>query len=637
MEMHPIDKLICEAVQKSKSITLFDLGGIDYLHDNIEIVSSSRFLPEILKIIITEIEESKNLERSKCENILLTSLRFCNDEFSIKEVIHLIETGASFVVSLKDSSFIIYLEESNNNKKNSIVRSWFLEAAFRSSLSDRSKRFKLISHLIDISVEDNDMYLKHVSKILGLSYSSWQEKELIDKLEEIKAYKKGSDEVWFELGMSYLLIALNSVTNEEAISNFIFAKEHFKKSIELDSERPDAVAYEASISILLSLSGSQFEIDRKENLYKITQAITIYNAWHVSENQSIWMSARNTEMANWYILINKLNKLLIHLTEPCWFEPKIVIETYLLNVYTASRSILKRNHLGGLEKIIQPRIKSNLKNQANQLFLLDQWVTLQEESELGEIGKKLKQEITLSKSKISEELFNTFPAISKLAIDKQSEFEQFVENYKDQSTNNISIHVEQIFNESIPSLLIISDFMNDDVKMGFSELLFLSLQFLTSRMDGTKANYKEFGYLFEQKIKPLESEFQKDYHQYMHSALFHGNTTVEKSDVASGRVDVYFSFGKFNISAEIKRDWDDCSFEALKTKYLGQAAEYSNTDAKLGFLLVLDLTPKPNGVKSIESCVKVEIIEKDNDPIKRAVVVIVVPGMRKTPSNVKIK
>ena len=123
----------------------------------------------------------------------------------------------------------------------------------------------------------------------------------------------------------------------------------------------------------------------------------------------------------------------------------------------------------------------------------------------------------------------------------------------------------------------------------------------------------------------------------MQTALFQGNTTIEKSDIASGRVDVYFSFDKFNISAEIKRDWDDCSFDSLKTKYLGQASEYSNTDAKLGFLIVLDLTPKSNGVKSIESSVKIEIVEKEDDPIKRAIVVIVVPGMRKTPSSIKIK
>jgi hypothetical protein len=637
MVIQSIDKQISEFLKDSKSINTSDLGGIDYLLINIESIYSSRFLPEILKSIINEIEKTSDSERSKCKNILLTSLRFCNDEFSIKEVIHIIETGASSILKIEDSCFLIYLEESKNIDKNSTVRSWFLEAAFRSSLNDKSRRFKLISSLIDISVEDCNEYLRHVSKILGLSYSSWQEEELISKLEEIKDFNKGSDEVWFELGMCYLLNALNSETKEEALQNFILAKDHFKKAVELNSERPDGEAYEACISILLSLGDSQIKIDRNEKLDKITRAITIYNVWHVSENDSIWVSARNTEITNWYILIDKLDKLLIHLAEPSWFEPKIVIEKYLLNIYTASRTILKRNHLGGLEKIIQPKVQNSLNNEANQLFLLDKWITLQDASELGEIGKKLKQEINLAKFKISDTLPNSISTIAELPNEKQSEFQKFVTNHKNDNTNDVSIHIENIFNNSVPIFSNISDYENEEIKRGFNILFYSSLLFLKSRMDSSKTNFKELSYLFEQKSKPLESELQKDYYQFMLSALLHGNTSVEKSDVASGRVDVHFSYAKFNISAEIKRDWEDCDFDALKTKYLGQASEYSNTDAKLGFLIVLDLTPKPNGVKSIETNVKVEIVEKENDPIKRAIVVIVLPGMRKTPSAIKIK
>jgi hypothetical protein len=200
------------------------------LKKNIENIYTSRFLPEILKSIVAEIENNTDLEMLEFENILLTALRFCNDEFSIQEVIQITQNESLLTSNYKSSIFSIYLEESKNSKKKAIVRSWFLEAAFRVSLSEKNKRFKL-SHLIEISVEDNDLYLKHASKILGLSYSSWQEEELIGKLEEIKSFGKGLDEVWFELGMCYLLIALNSITNETTISNFILAKDHFKKAI----------------------------------------------------------------------------------------------------------------------------------------------------------------------------------------------------------------------------------------------------------------------------------------------------------------------------------------------------------------------------------------------------------------------
>lgn len=637
MEVHPIDKIVIESLKNSNPIKLIDFGGIEYFKKNIENIHTSRFLPEILKIIVAEIESTNDLERLEYEDILLNSLRFCDDEFSIQEVIQITQNEILSISDYKNSIFLIYLEESKNAKKKAIVRSWFLEAAFRVSLSEKSKRFKLISHLIETPVKDEDLYLKHTSKILGLSYSSWQEEELIGKLEEIKSFKKGLDEVWFELGMCYLLMALNSETNENAISKFILAKDHFKKSIELNSERPDAIAYEASISILLSLNNSQLGIIKKEKLEKITQAITIYSVWHQSERDSVWMRARNTEMVNWYILIDKLDKLLIHFFEPSWFEPKIVIEKYLLNIYTASRTVLKRNHLGGLEKIIQPQIVSTLRDKENKLFLLDHWLSTQKDNELSKIGENLKLDILNYKSNISRELYNSIPSISKLTNTQKSDFEKFIENYKIQNTNSVSINIERIFNESIPALTSIPDFNIAEIKMGFSELFFHSLKFLISRMDGTKLNNKYLGYLFKQQSKPLENELQKDYFQYMNSTLLHGNTTVEKNDVAGGRVDVCFSFGKYNISAEIKRDWKDCSFEAIRAKYLGQAAEYSNTDVKLGFLIVLDLTQKQNGIKSIESSVKVEIVEKENDPIKRAVVVIVVPGMKKTPSNIKIE
>ena len=81
MELNPIDKLIFDSLQNHETITLSGFGGIDYLNNNLETVHSSRFLPEILKSIITEFPEFTESEKIKFENILLTSLRFCNDVF----------------------------------------------------------------------------------------------------------------------------------------------------------------------------------------------------------------------------------------------------------------------------------------------------------------------------------------------------------------------------------------------------------------------------------------------------------------------------------------------------------------------------------------------------------------------------
>jgi hypothetical protein len=56
---------------------------------------------------------------------------------------------------------------------------------------------------------------------------------------------------------------------------------------------------------------------------------------------------------------------------------------------------------------------------------------------------------------------------------------------------------------------------------------------------------------------------------------------------------------------------------------------------KLGLLLVLDLTPKPNGIIIEKDSIKVEIIEKENDPIKKSSSCYDCTWHEKRPSNVK--
>lgn len=59
-----------------------------------------------------------------------------------------------------------------------------------------------------------------------------------------------------------------------------------------------------------------------------------------------------------------------------------------------------------------------------------------------------------------------------------------------------------------------------------------------------------------------------------------------------GRADVMVQFGPLRYLTEMKQDSDDNSRAYIKSKYLTQEAEYTNTNAPFGQLLVLDLTPK---------------------------------------------
>lgn len=638
MELNSLDQIIIQLLESDDEVNLNHLGGLNYLYEHIDLISISKFVPEIQKSIICAFEKLNEKEQKLGQNILISIIEQCNDEFSIQEILNTILNASN---EIRNFCYKVCLNQSANVEKNSVVRAWLLEASFRFVLIDRTKRFSLLSTLIDISIDDCPMYLRLSSKILGLAYSNWQEQDLIDKLIEIRDTIIGEDEVWFELGMSYLLNALNSQEYEKALESFLLAKNHFAKSIEIGSERPDAEAYYNALLILTSLSDQNNTLDYKKLIKKMSMSLTIYNAWHTSQEENEWVNARNIEITNWYTLVNKLEHLLIHLNEPSWFEPKIVIETYLLNIYTSSRSIFKKKKDGGLEKLIQPKIEGLLINEKSKIYLLYKWIETQDISELKDIGLKLRTNLESVKCYHENQSLHQFENLkqlsSKLPADKKASLNHFFNNCTSVNLGDINPITEQLLREILKGVESNSSYKIERVQRGFHVLLYQSIIFLESRMNFTQMDSKRVSYLYQNLPLPKEVALQDDFHDFLIGNLYDANISVEKSNVAGGRVDVSVAFSSFNFSVEIKRDSKDCSFEAIRSNYLGQAAEYLGTDVKLGFLMVLDLTDKSSGMRSIESNVKVEIVKKDNDPIERAIVVIVVPGNRKTPSKIKIK
>lgn len=637
MTIHDLEKIVIDALQAGKPLSISDFGCIENLYKHIDIVAKSKFVPEFLSIIVPEIENTERRKREDAIEFILVCIDKCNDELVIQDVLKSIDEISDQLPELSELYFNTLVKQTDNKDKVPLVRAWVLEAAFRLSLKKESRRFKLLSYLIEVTPDDNEVYLLHACKVIGQAYAIWQEKELLKKLEEIKDAEQGGNEVWFELGMCYLHEALSSDTKESANLFFSKARDHYHQSFQIGNDRPDAEAYDAILSILLSTQYDQSEISPQSFIEKANRAVTIFDAWHLNRTPNVsWLNARNTELTNWYTLIIKLEKLLEYLHEPSWFDPKTVIENYLLNIYTASRTILKRNSTGGLEQIIQPRIESSLLQNKSQLYLLDKWLKLRDESQLSEQAIALRNKINLKKKDTTINIIDSLASIESLPKKEKTSFQQFVADYRNQQTSGVSLVIEEVFEKITSALHMNKSYQNDEVRKYFNIVLFNSLRFLESRMNASRQNYPNLSYLFEQDSKPKEIELQNDFHQFMINNLIDGNISTERSDIASGRVDVYFSFGRFNITSEIKRDWKDCSFKAIRENYLGQSAEYSNTDAKLGFLVVLDLLPKSKGMRSLESSVKVESIKKENEAEERSIVVMIVPGMRKTPSQVKL-
>jgi len=149
-------------------------------------------------------------------------------------------------------------------------------------------------------------------------------------------------------------------------------------------------------------------------------------------------------------------------------------------------------------------------------------------------------------------------------------------------------------------------------------------------MDQTQGHHRAVKYLFQTNPLPKEDALQSDYFDFMYGLLM--GTTVEVSNIGGGRADVQFQYRGIRIIAELKKEEDNCSFDNLEQCYSTQGVEYQNTNVRLGILLVLDLTKKDGGVSHIESQVKVVDVLRPGEDCPRSLVIVKVPGRRKTPS-----
>lgn len=634
------------------AVSLADLGGVAALYSARDELALSPLLPEFIAVSLSGLAETGPEDLTLIKSFLLFCLREMTDEFTVQESVETLERYRPLPALLEQDCFAALLDCVQDRQRPPLSRALCLEGAFRFTVDVPARKHQLLVYLLAMSDPDDPEYLRRVAKLAGVAYSAWREPDLVSVLERLSEIDPAMSEASFELGLVALAKAFDAEDSKEALDQFNAAKEKFELSLQSEEDHPETEAYLNAIQILLAFqaTGSWDSLDT--DLRRLKQAVTIYQAWHSSTLSRAWAGARNIEMAHWCTLATKLEALSSHLVEPSWFEPAIVIEQTLLACYAASRTIFKKKRAGGIEILVRPRIKGNLINATGRLYTVWKWLEMhgadvESSSAIRELQVQLKAhlgDVVLGKASMAtlEGIQSAIPALSKvrdLSSAKASILEQVIADQLSLQIRDYNPALDFILNYCTEGVSCIEDYQESRVRQSFHTLLLQSLKYLESRMDLTRAHEPRVSFLFEPGFGqdlPVEKDLQQDYYYFVSGNISAGDIRVEMSDVASGRADVYFSFGAIKYVAEIKRELYDSSFEALRTKYLGQAAEYQNTNVKLGFLLVLDLTEKRQGAGDIKTHVKVEILDATEISGQCAVVVIRVPGRRIIPSQVKL-
>jgi hypothetical protein len=603
--MLAIEKDICAILESGKVPSLEDLGGTDLIISNAGSLVTSRFSPEIFRAIMIKYEMLSRHEQESLEDFLVNCVADVSNEFCAQELVDIIDYSP-MPCHLEDRFYKALLWVAKETSRPAMTRAFALDGSLRLTSKKPSRRHSLFAMLLEIEDSEQPVFIKHSAKIAGVANSHWPTEEILPLLQRFMAIDEAKSESAYELGMAHLRTGFDAQDKLSAIDSFTNALLWFQESTKHGEQRLDAELYGLSLSILTEYSQEQLDksklLDRAASLQRTA---FLYEAWVENEALPSWLGARRTELVNWILLAKTLERLAESLGQPSWFEPRSVIEDYLLKSYTASRSYLQRTKSGGIERIIAPQIEASLIKKEGQLNHLRQWLEHVDQSEWTAVAAELLTKLDEEHGRIHANPAEATPCDHRgvAFLHNHKAPTPLIEAYQFSYIHNVeysSPHVEKIIEDCDSKLKLANhDYKNEKVRGVFLPLLLGTLLFLESRMNLTRGSHRGVSYLFQESPLPSERDLQEDYFIFMHSNL--RGITVERSDVAGGRADVLFESKGIRTASELKKEEISCSFEDIENCYAAQGVEYQNTNIRLGILLVLDLTLKNSGVGHITS------------------------------------
>jgi len=639
--MHNLEKKLVDFLEAGTNPSLAMIGGIDVLNKVIPEIGVSPLLPEFVRIVLNSDE---SIESEDGWRFICGTLSICKNGIAMRECVDLLDQFISLDSEADNQILESYLNIAIDKTNESLARAATLDGALRIAIALPEKRFDLIRVLIRIDVRDSPDFLRWAAKIIGVAHSHWHVDELVNKLHELRDVADAKDEVYFELGMSCLSKALTSIESNAVAAELQDARFWFNKSLASPLGRPDSTLFLLCTEVLTEFSVGELNGLVESLANQIDNSVRDLIISHRSNFDPPWLRTRTLEVLLWKQLSQALRQLENELLEPSWYEPAVVIEQFLLPIYSASRTILKLNQLGGIESLVRPRIEGSLAAMAGQAHLMRKWFRQNQFDELAEDAKQLIEQADKLVSKHADDQI-LFGKRSNGLIESLITNSNLTANHKSLVINAIydafEVHLTNLTNAEtmvIETCLLAvasqSDYhQSKNSKQLFNAILLWTITFLHARLEMTVRDEPAIAYLFKRADGNLakEDDLQSDYKKFMESNI--AGTKIEVMNVGGGRADVYFQFSAERIVVEVKRDSKDCSFDALEKAYSSQAMDYQNISARLGFLLVLDQTDRDGAAMHISELVKSVVLIRKGETQPRFLVIVKVPGERLRPSE----
>lgn len=644
--MHPIEAKIIEFVKSGRNWQIDDLGGISKLASVARVLGKTPMMPELLQPLVLAWTNAKIVDKKDYEEVLHNLLEVATIDITLLEAVDILDQNRPLPGDGDERCFMVFLQKAadNDDSLSGLARGAALDGAFRWA-DVRRRQFRLLDFFLGIAPDDDPEFLRRAAKIIGVAFSHWRDKELVDVLHKLVELEEVRSEAAFELGMAALAGAMDRADDDVAAAGFRKARDWFDESDKLSEHRPEASLYLDGLNLLLGFHSGTNGASLETASDRVQQHAFELHAWSGGSGPP-WLGARQTEAACWSVLASAVAGLAESLEEPSWWEPAVIIEERLLSVYSAGRAILRRNQDGGVEAVVRPRIRKSIATQTGQAHQVRTWLRQNATHEWVVEAQDLIEKIDsfIEQSGGSNRPFEAVSERTSLAAiiarsaipeEGRSLLLGVISNAMSLQLDNLTGAEIEVIERCCKEVQGHKDYSTDaNGARLFDTVLLWLVRFVYSRLELTKGDDETGGYLFERDdgSLPHENDLQQDFFRWLTTNA--AGSDLEPTNVASGRADIRLRSGAERLVVEVKREEKDSSFDALFKSYSAQTTDYQNVSIRLGILLVLDLAiPNRDGTPHLTSLFEMRKVYRIGENEPRLIMIVKIPGRRRRPSD----
>ena len=548
-----------------------------------------------------------------------------------------------------------------------------LEAWLHLCTTQLLKPHRLLAFLTDLPDLAGDLpphLATRLPRVAGLAHEHFHDDDLLVLLRRLADIPEAEADAGFELAMADLRRALDATDQEQFVPALAQARSGFAAVEATDEARHDAQAYAAALDAIIAF-GRPDPAPLRDAVSRLQDAVHHHQAWLSGGYQPPWTWARTQAEVAWLQLSATLSAAAEPIHQSCWYHPSQAVAA-LRDAYQAGRAFAA--HLDdqaprGVEVLIRPIIEGAFVQDAQRLALLDHALAHDPDFARDEAAQRLHHAVHAAAEHLDftnptpvpqdgggglGKDLGRLPALlhhlgARQAADLADQLsphhldtlETLLWNEQVAHAETGNLKVERKLHELHQQLATSPDWLGP-IAGPFKILLSQTMQYLVSRYNiGATMGGQRTAFLRAatttptartRQSVPLEKPLHQDYFEWLTQGPIYNIIEAETINRGRGRTDVLVRFRNVTFCVECKRELHDASTDGLRA-YTGQAAVYTDTDAALGILLVLDLTTPPTGAPDLFSSVWIEQVQRERENQPRHIVIARLPGSKRDPSS----